>query len=65
MSFKIGDIIYRRDYCSRAFYEDLICLEDNGFYNADLSMDLIVEVKKTEKGFVYLNIVDYESSVIE
>ena len=65
MSFKIGDIIYRRDYCSRAFYEDLICLEDNGFYNADLSMDLIVEVKKTERGFVYLNIVDYESSVIE
>ena len=65
MSFKIGNIIYRRDYCSRAFYEDLICLEDNGFYNADLSMDLIVEVKKTEKGFVYLNIVDYESSVIE
>lgn len=63
LSFKINNVLYKRDFCSTAFYQDLICYDDNENIDKDLLIDIICEVKTTENNISYINIVEFESSV--
>lgn len=63
LSFKINDVIYRRDFCSKIFYEDLICIEENENIDKDLIIDIICSVKTFESGKSYINIEEFESCV--
>lgn len=65
MSFKIKDVLYKRDFCSKVFYEDLVCMDENPDIDKDISLNIICEVKCFEGGKAYVNIVDFESSIIE
>ncbi|MGL4450453.1 MAG: DHH family phosphoesterase [Sarcina sp.] len=65
LSFKIKDVLYKKDFCSRVFYEDLICIEDNADIDKDLSINMIVEIKQFENGKNYANIVEFESQIID
>ena len=59
-----NNVVYKRDYCSKKFFNDLICLEDNENQDKMLNVNMICEVK-VNNGYAYVNILDFESSVIE
>ena len=65
MTFKMDNVIYRRDFASRVFYEDFICIDENLNNNKDLMVDMICEIKVNERGFSYVNIYDAESRIIQ
>ena len=59
-----NNVVYKRDYCSKKFFNDLICEEDNENQDKMLNVNMICEVK-VNNGYAYVNILDFESSVIE
>ena len=61
MSFKVGGVLYKRDFCSRVFFQNLICFEENPNQDKDLNINMICEVKSFENGRSYINIVEFES----
>ena len=65
MTFKIDNVVYRRDFASKVFYEDFICVNDNLDNNKDLIVDMICEIRMNERGFSYVNICDSESRIIK
>ena len=65
MTFKMDNVIYRRDFASRVFYEDFICINENLDNDKDLMVDMICEIKMNERGFSYVNICDCESRIIQ
>ncbi len=65
LSFKIDKIQFRKDYCSKVFYEDLIKLEENQDMDKDLKIDILCEVKTWESGLGYINIIEAESEVLD
>ena len=48
----------------KKFFNDLICEEDNENQDKMLNVNMICEVK-VNNGYAYVNILDFESSVIE
>lgn len=56
-------VLYKRDFCSKIFYEDLICINDNPDLDKIINVDMIVEVKTFESGISYINIVEFESNI--
>ena len=64
LSFKVGDILYKRDFCSNVWFSNLICEEDNPYHNKDLIIDAICEVKTTENNKAYINLIEIESEVM-
>ena len=64
LSFKVGDILYKRDFCSNVWFQNLICEEDNPYHNKDLIIDAICEVKMTENNKAYINLIEIESEVM-
>ena len=64
LSFKVGDILYKRDFCSNVWFQNLICEEDNPYHNKDLIIDAICEVKTTENNKAYINLIEIESEVM-
>ena len=65
LSFKIDNVIYKKEFCSKVFYEKMICAEENKFNNKDLEMDIICSVKVFENGRAYICIEDCESRIIK
>ena len=65
MTFKIDNVVYRRDFASRVFYEDFICSDENLDNDKDIMVDMICEIKVNERGFSYVNICDCESRIIQ
>ena len=65
LSFKIDNVIYKKEFCSKVFYEKLICAEENKFNNKDLEIDIICSVKVFENGRAYICIEDCESNIIK
>ena len=61
MNFKLGGVLFKRDFCSKVFYEDLVCFENNSNIDKDLNINMICEVKSFENGRSYINIVEFES----
>ena len=59
-----NNVVYKRDYCSKKFFNDLICEKDNENQDKMLNVNMICEVK-VNNGYAYVNILDFESSVIE
>lgn len=56
-------ILYKREFCSKIFYQDLVCIEDNTNLDKIINVDMIVEVKTFENGISYLNILEFESNI--
>ena len=65
LSFKIDNVIYKKEFCSKVFYEKMICAENNKFNNKDLEIDVICSVKVFENGRAYICIEDCESRIIK
>lgn len=65
LSFKIDNVIYKKEFCSKVFYEKMICAEENKFNNKDLEIDIICSVKVFENGRAYICIEDCESRIIQ
>lgn len=63
LSFKIDDILYKKDFCSNDFYEKLINKENNKDIDKDLIIDAICEVKMTQNNKVYINLIETETRV--
>lgn len=63
LSYKDNGVLYKRDFCSKKFYEDLVCIDNNPTLDKIISVDMIVEVKTFESGISYLNIVEFESDI--
>lgn len=64
IKFKIDNILYKKDFCSKVFYDKLIDLENNKDINKDLEMDILCTIKSFENGRGYVDIIDVESKVI-
>lgn len=58
-------ILYKRDFCSKIFYQDLIKEEENPNHDKMLNVDMIVEVKTTENNKAYVNILEFVSNIVE
>lgn len=64
LSYKDSNgVLYKRDFCSKVFFEDLVCIDDNPDLDKIINVDMIVEVKTFESGISYVNIVEFESSI--
>lgn len=64
LSFKIDDILYKKDFCSNEFYKKLIDKENNKNINKDLIIDAICEVKITQNNKAYINLIETETRVV-
>lgn len=58
-------VIYKRNFCSKIFYQDLIKEEENPNHDKMLNVDMIVEVKTTENNKSYVNILEFVSNIVE
>ena len=65
LSFKIDNVIYKKEFCSKVFYEKMICAEENKFNNKDLEIDIICSGKVLENGRAYICIEECESRIIK
>ena len=64
VKFKVDNILYKKDFCSKIFYEKLINLENNEDIDKDLKMDILCTISSFENGRSYVEIIDVESEVI-
>lgn len=63
-SFMNNKILFRKDYCSKVFFNKMIDEENNEKHDKDLVLDILCSIKLNDNGRSYIDIIDVDSMAI-
>lgn len=61
--WKAGNVNFTKNFGSKVWFEDLVCLKENAFGCNRLNINMVCKFRKNAQGYSYIEVVDTESYI--